>query len=69
MFELFWKNAECIRKRTDTTLLPRKRKALMRYEIRDGECYFSATVEEHYRQINFEALDLAITGIQDSPVI
>ena len=67
MFELFWKNVKCIRKRKDTNepLLPRKRKAPMRYEIGDGECYSSATVEEHYQQIYFETLDFVITGIQD----
>ena len=66
MFELFWKNVECIRKLTDTNepLLPRKRKAPMRFEIGDGECFFLATVEEHYWQLYFEAQDLAITGIQ-----
>ncbi len=46
-------------------LLPQKRKAPKRLEIGDGECYFSATVEDHYRQIYFEALDLAVTSIQD----
>ncbi len=67
MFELFWKYVECMQKRTDTNepLLPRKRKAPRRLEIGDGECYFSATVEDHYRQIYFEALDLAVTSIQD----
>ncbi len=67
MLELFWKYVECMQKRTDTNepLLPRKRKAPKRLEIGDGECYFSVTVEDHYRQIYFEALDLAVTSIQD----
>ena len=60
IFQLFWKHVECLRERTDT-----KRRAPPRFEIGDGECYYSNTVEDHYRQIYFEALDLAITSIED----
>ena len=49
---------ECIQKWTDGNepLLPQKRKAPKQYEMGNGECYFSATVEEYYRQLYFEAL-------------
>ena len=67
MFELFWKHVECLRVRTDTDepTLPRKRKAPRRYEVGDGESHHSNTVEDHYRQNYFEAIDLAVTSIED----
>ena len=67
MFELVWKHVECLRKRTDTCepSLPRRRKVLRRYEVGEGECFHSTSVEDHYRQAYFESLDLAITCIQD----
>ena len=34
-------------------------------EVGEGEGYHSSTIEEHYRQKYFEALDLAISGIQE----
>ena len=45
--------------------LPRKRKALQRYEIGTGESHFPEGVEECYRQIYFEVLDLAITCVKE----
>ena len=64
-FKLFFQLVESIREKTDTeeASLPRKRKAPRRLEVEEGESYHSATIEEHYRQKYFEALDLAITGI------
>ena len=44
--------------------LPRKRIAPRRYEIGTGESHFPEGVEEHYRQIYFEVLDLAITCVK-----
>ena len=66
-FKLFFQLVESIRERTDTkeAILPRKRKAPRRLEVGEGEGHHSATVEEHYRQKYFEALDLAINGIQE----
>lgn len=65
--ELFWKNVDRLRERTNTgePVLPRKRKAPRCFEIGDGDPHQSSTVEDHYRQIYFEALDLVISGIQD----
>ena len=44
--------------------LPRKRKAPRRYEVGTGESHFPEGIEEHYRQIYFEVLDLAITCVK-----
>ena len=41
--------------------LPRKRRAPQRYKIGTGESHFPEGVEEYYRQIYYEVLDLAIT--------
>lgn len=66
MFASFWKHVECLRSRTDTDepTLPRKRKAPARYET-GGEGSHADTVEDHYRRIYFEALDLAVTCIEE----
>ena len=66
-FKLFFQLVESICERTNTeeAILPRKRKAPRRLEVGEGEGHHSATVEEHYRQKYFEALDLAINGIQE----
>ena len=46
-------------------MLPRKRKAPKHLEYGDGEGYHSLTTKEHYRTQYFEAIDLAISSIQD----
>jgi hypothetical protein len=48
---------------TDILVLPRKRKAPQWYEIGSEEGYHSPNVEVHYRQLYYEALDLAATCI------
>ena len=67
MFELFFKHVEYLRERTDTEepSLPRKRKAPKHIEVGEGDGYHSPTIEDHYRQCYFEALDLAISSIQE----
>ena len=66
-FELFFHLIEslCTRLDCEEPVLPRKRKAPRHLEYGDGEGYHSLTIEEHYRQQYFEALDLAISSIQD----
>ena len=44
--------------------LPCRRKAPRRYKVGDGESHHSNTVEDHYRQCYFEAIDLAVTSIE-----
>jgi len=39
--------------------LPRRRRRPRRYETGDASPHFTATVEDHYRQIYSEVLDLA----------
>ena len=65
-FELFWKNVG-IKKNDniDEPHLPRKRKAPERFETRSAPSEFPASVEDYYRQIYFEALDLAVTSIKN----
>ena len=64
--ELFWK---LVVQRASTfnvsePALPRKRKAPSRYETGTGDSHFPCKVEDHFRQIYFEVLDLAISSIQ-----
>ena len=65
-FKLFWK---LVVQRSSTfdvsePALPRKRRAPSRYETSTGDSYFPSEVEDHFRQIYFEILDLAISCIQ-----
>ena len=55
------------RERTNTNLpvLPRKRSAPKHFEVGTGVGSHSATVEDHYRQVYCEILDLAIASISD----
>ncbi len=66
-FSLFWKHMEILRVRTnsDEAVLPRKRKTPKRFEVGEGECSHSSTVEDYFHRLYIEALDLAITCIQD----
>ena len=66
-FDLFW---QLIAKKASSfdvskPTLPRKRKAPQRYEIGAGQSHFPEGVEEYYRQIYFEVLDLAITCVKE----
>ena len=67
MFELFWKHVESLRVNTDTKepAPPRQRKAPLRYEVGGGDSFHFDSVEDHYRQKFFEAIDLAVTSIED----
>ena len=62
-FELFWKNVG-IKKNVNIDEL-RKRKAPKRFETGSAPSEFPASVEDYYRQIFFEALDLALTSIKN----
>ena len=66
-FKLFFQLVESLRVRLDCEepVLPRKRKAPRHLENGNEEAYHSFTTEEHYRIQYFEALDLAVTSIQD----
>ena len=50
---------------TNPPTLPRKRKAPQRFEVGSGEGYHSSTVEEYYMQHYYEALDSAISTIEN----
>ena len=65
-YDLFW---QLILKKSSALdvsepRLPRKRIAPRRYEVGTGESHFPEGVEEHYCQIYFEVLDLAITCVK-----
>ena len=49
----------------DPPTLPRKRKAPRRFEIGSSDGTFHTTVEDHYRQIYYEALDFVVEAIGD----
>ena len=66
-FKLFFQLLEHLSNGTDTgePSLPRQRKAPKRLEVGDAEGYHSPTINEHYRRQYFEAIDLAVSSIQD----
>ena len=66
-FSCFWKkvitSAETLE--VGEPCLPRRRKVPKRFEIGNvqSQCYFRTTVEEHYKRLYFEAMDLITTSI------
>ena len=66
-FSLFWKHMEILRVRTNSeeAVFPRKRKIPNRFEVGEGECSHYSTVEDYFCRLYIEALDLAITCIQN----
>ena len=66
-FGLFWEKVELMRVQWDVEepQLPRKRKVPRRYEQGAGKAEFQATAKDLYRQVYFEAIDLAVTSIND----
>jgi len=66
-FKLFFGLVEHVRKNTgtDKPILPRKRKAPSRFEIGQGKGYHAQNIEDYYRSMYFEALDYAVSSIQD----
>lgn len=66
-FEAFWEKIERSRESLglDEPSLPRKRKTPARFQIGDGACHVPSSPKDDYRRIYFEALDLAVTSIQE----
>ena len=66
MFKLFFQHVHklCEQTGTEEPSLPRKRRAPARFEVGEGTCYFSSDIDEHYRRLYFEVLDLIVSGIQ-----
>ena len=66
-FDLFWDYVEKSRTLVDVSLptLPRRRKVPRRFEVEESEGEYPTEVNDHYRRIYFEAIDL-ITATIDS---
>lgn len=66
-FDHFWERVEVVRISADVIgpAIPRKRKVPKRFQVGNAEDSFPVTVKEVYRPQYFEALDLAVTGIQE----
>ena len=65
-FDAFFRLVNCFREQTGTSSpkLPRKRKVPSRFEVGEGkESYNDSSIEDHYRRLYFEVLDLAVAGI------
>ncbi len=54
-----------VRTNNDEAVLPRKRKTSNHFEVGEEECSHSSTVEDYFRWLHIEALDLANTCIQN----
>ena len=66
-FDIFWEKLETSRislglQESD---LPRKRKTPARYQVGIGDTYFPISVKDEYRRQYFEAIDLAVSCIED----
>lgn len=66
-FSTFWKEVMKKQSKVDVTepALPRRRKAPSRLEVGTGTPHFPANVEQYYKALYFEALDLLISCIKD----
>ena len=66
-FDHFWEKVEAVRINVDAVepAVPRKRKVPEKFQVGNGEYSFPVTVKEVYRPQYFEALDLAVTCIQE----
>ena len=64
-FQLFFAKVTSYQKKflLEDPSLPRKRHAPARIEVGSSSGYFPSTVEDHYRAIYYEALDLIVEGI------
>ena len=64
-FDLFWEYIERRRSLADVSspTLPRRRKAPRRYEIGESAPEHPSSVQDHYRRIYFESIDLAVAAI------
>lgn len=66
-FQLFWLKATKIANELgiEEPQPPRRRKAPRRFETGNAPPEFPSTVEDHFRRIYFEALDLVLQGIRE----
>ncbi|KAI6658762.1 hypothetical protein LOD99_15087 [Oopsacas minuta] len=66
-FNLFWMYVECRRSSIEVSspALPRKRKITRRYETDGNTTEYPTSVEERYRKIYFQIIDLTMAAIKD----
>lgn len=66
-FDLFWKKVNQMTSNVDVNdpVLPRKKRVPMRYEEGSAAPEYHSTPETLYRQVYYEALDLAVQTIND----
>ena len=67
-FDLFWYYVEISRTLVDVSLptLPRRRKVPRWFEVGESEGEYPTEVNDHYRRIYFEAIDLITATIDSS---
>ncbi len=65
--QAFWDTVEISRVSADVTTptLPRQRKVL----VGESAPEYPSSIQDHYRRIYFEAIDLVSSGIQNLPKI
>ena len=65
-FNLFWKYLE--KKSSDLDVagpvLPCRRRVPRRFEVGEGDPEYPSTVEDHYKRIYFEVIDILVSSIQ-----
>ncbi len=64
-FDLFWEYLEVRRTSSDVSspTLPRRRKVPRRFEPGDSAPEYPSTVQDHYRRIYFQAIDLVVAAM------
>ena len=66
-FDLFWKYLETKSSAVDvcTPELPRRKRVPRRFEVGKAEPEYSDTVQDYYRRIYFEVIDVLVASIQE----
>ena len=66
-FSLFWKYLEqrSSKMNVSNPALPRRKRVPRRLEVGEGAPEYAATVEDHYRRIYFEVIDLLLAAIHE----
>ena len=66
-YDLFWEKVSLLQTKLDVSdpVLPRKRKAPVRYEVGSSDGHYPETPKALYRQHYFQCLDLIVTFIRD----
>ena len=66
-YNLFWKYLEtrCSSLEVSTHAIPRRKRVPQRYQVGEAESEYPNTIQDHYRRIYFEVIDMLVTAISN----